>query len=226
MSRSENTISDRTGVSSAQGDYIERLVAEAIHNVRRRYALYYLHKQNKPVILKELVRRVASWENCCQPAEVPIAQYRSVYSSLYQTHLPYLEERGLVKFDRDANEVRCLLDNSKLNFSLAADRRTTVQWYRVYLLLAGVGASVFGGKWAGFPSFDYLSPHVLTAVLVCSYAVMSALHWYDVYRWRCRKEGMPPDFIITFDPASTGGNAETDADKDGIRPVEDACEPT
>lgn len=200
---------------NAQADHAdrapERVVAEAINNTRRRYALYYLHKQNGPVELPKLVRQVASWENYCQPEEVPVAQRKSVYSALHQTHLPYLEERGLVAFDHETNEVKCQLEDSELDLSLAADPRTTVQWYRVYLLLAAAGGSLLGATWVGVQPFARVPPMVLAGVLVSSYVVSSIVHWYDVYRWRCRMNGMPPDFFISIDH-STVSRAEADED--------------
>lgn len=189
---------------------VERVIAEAIHNTRRRYALYYLHKQSGPVELPELVRQVASWESCRRPDEVPEALRKSVYSSLQQTHLPYLEERGLVVFDRETNEVECQLKNSQLDLCLAADPRTTVRWYRVYLLLATVGGLLLGAMWAGVQPFARVQPVALTGILVGSFMVASGVHWYDVYRWRRRMDEMPPDFFISINRDTTG---RTDVDE-------------
>lgn len=207
MSGMANTTSRRTELTDAQGDHAERIVAEAIHNTRRRYALYYLHKRNGPVDLQELVRQVASWENCSHLEDVPVAQRKSVYSALHQTHLPYLEERGLVVFDRETNEVECLLENSELNLSLAADLQTTVRWHRVYLVLTGIGAFVLGGFWAGVPPLARVSPVAVAAILVGTYAVASVSHWYDVYQWRRRVNGTPPDFVISIDRDSESDDA-------------------
>ena len=135
---------------------------------------------------------VASWERCCDPEEVAVAKRKSVYSALHQTHLPYLEERGLVAFDRETNEIEWLLENSEVDLSLAADPRKTVRWYRVYLLLAGVSGPLPGSVWAGLPAFARVPPIALAVVLVSSYAATSVAHWYDVHRWRRCTDGMVP----------------------------------
>lgn len=219
MTRIGNTIVDETKLPDEGGGYFDQtpegVVAEAIHNTRRRYALYYLHKQNGPVALTDLADQVAAWENCSPSEEVPAARCKSVYAALHQTHLPYLEERDLVAFDRDTNEVECSLKNSELDLSLAADRRTTVRWYRVYLLLAGVGTVALGIGWAGVPAFDFVSPLALAGVLIGSYVVASVLHWHDVYRWHRRMDGMPPDFLISIDRDASSGTAGIEAAEDG-----------
>lgn len=217
MSKTANTKSRRVESDDAQEGWEERtpvrLIAEAIYNTRRRYALYYLHKRDGPVELKELVRQVAAWENFCDPEDGPSSKRNSVYSSLHQTHLPYLEECGLVEFDRGANEIECLIENSELSF--AADRHTSVRWDRVYLLLAGLGSVAFSTIWIDVPSFEYVPPVLITGVLVCSYLVASVFHWYDVHRWRRRKEGMPPDFTISSDSRTITDAIRNDGSENG-----------
>lgn len=189
----------------------EQVVAEAIQNARRRYTLYYLHKKKAPVELTDLVLQVAAWENCCQPEDVPVAQRKSVYSALHQTHLPYLEERGIVEFDRETNEIECPLNNSEFELSLANDQRTTVRWFRVNLLVAGVGTVVLAGQVANVPLFDLISPLMLASVLVVSHLILGVFHWYDVHRWRDRMSEMPPDYLISIDRETTSWTSQYDS---------------
>ena len=65
------------------------------HN-RRRLALQYFKQNGNPVDVETLARRVARWEqpSATVPADVEVEQVRT---ALERTHLPKLEEAGLIE---------------------------------------------------------------------------------------------------------------------------------
>lgn len=71
-------------------------VFEVLKSPRRRYALYYLRREGGIVELSDLTDQVAVWENDTTPSGLTSEQRKRVYISLYQTHLPKLDDAGIV----------------------------------------------------------------------------------------------------------------------------------
>lgn len=77
-----------------------------LSNQRRRATLGYLHGRDEPVDMRDLAERIAAWEH-----EKPVAQLRSkerqrVYIALYQSHLPKLNDHGVIEYNRPRGIVR------------------------------------------------------------------------------------------------------------------------
>lgn len=66
---------------------------ELLSNRRRRYALYYLRRQDGAVTVEELAQQVAAWEPDSTPDE------ERVLADLYHCQLPRLDDAGAVDYD-------------------------------------------------------------------------------------------------------------------------------
>ena len=78
---------------------------ELLANPRRRYLLQRLASNSGDVDLERLSREIAR-HDIETPGDVDEETVTSVYVSLYQTHLPALEEGDVVAFDPDDGTVR------------------------------------------------------------------------------------------------------------------------
>lgn len=203
----------RSSVRSANRPRSNPAVVEAVLNRRRRYALYYLRERAEPVDLDDLVRQVAAWEAGTTPDRVSAAEREGVAASLRSTHLPYLAERDLVRYDRRSDRAAYRGDDPALAAYLANDPRTAVRWHRVYLLLTAAVAAFVGLVWAGVEPFARADPLAVAAVVVGLFAAASVAHWYDVYRWRRRTEDLPPDFVVEFEENGDGRNEKSTGDR-------------
>lgn len=116
---------------------------DVFSNARRRRAVGYLQAQNGACDLAPLVERVAAWENDVDLDEVTRAQRRRVYISLYQTHLPMLEEHGIVDWDPDGHRIELL--PSERTFEPYLDRSVGPDrpWHAAYASIAVVAAVAF-----------------------------------------------------------------------------------
>jgi len=76
-----------------------------LSNSRRRYILYYLYTRSEPATIDELAGQIAAWENEIPVEELDDTARRRVYVSLYQTHLPKLDDFGIADYDRDDGTV-------------------------------------------------------------------------------------------------------------------------
>jgi hypothetical protein len=76
-------------------------VHSLLGNQRRIYIIGYLSLFNpgRTVEVRHLARVVRGIETKTPPTQVGTKDYESAYNGLIQTHLPKLDERGLVEYD-------------------------------------------------------------------------------------------------------------------------------
>lgn len=88
-----------TPVATDGGASLVSRVFQALRNRRRRYVLYYL-RDHEQAQLDDLAIQLAAWEQDIPPDEVSSEDIETVATDLVHTHLPKLEEYGLVDYDR------------------------------------------------------------------------------------------------------------------------------
>jgi hypothetical protein len=115
------------------------VVFDILSSSRRRYVLYRLRETEGPVELTELAEQVAAWENDTDTDQITEQERKRVYVSLYQTHIPRLDEVGLITYDKDTGMIELADDATEIDdyLSSGADR---IRWERVYLAIAGASA--------------------------------------------------------------------------------------
>ncbi|USZ71142.1 DUF7344 domain-containing protein [Natronosalvus halobius] len=96
--------------SEADEQLTADVILELLANRRRRYLLYALRGRTKPIELSKLAEEVAGWEHDVHPDEVAKNEYKSVYVSSVQCHVPKLADAGVVDHDDD-NHTVILADN-------------------------------------------------------------------------------------------------------------------
>ena len=119
-------------------------VYDILSNARRRFVIYFLRDRGESVELSELSDRVAAWENDVPVEELTDQQVKRVYVSLYQTHIPKLEETGIVEYDSDSGMVSLTQEVSTLDAYLPDEGGREVPWRAIYLGLAVVGLVAYG----------------------------------------------------------------------------------
>ncbi|AFZ72528.1 DUF7344 domain-containing protein [Natronobacterium gregoryi] len=85
-------------------------ILELLANRRRRYLLYALRGREDPIELSALAEQIAGWEHDVDPDEVAKNEYKSVYVSSVQCHVPKLADAGVVNHDEE-NHTVVLSDN-------------------------------------------------------------------------------------------------------------------
>ncbi|MWG33216.1 DUF7344 domain-containing protein [Halomarina oriensis] len=121
-----------------------------LSNSRRRYILYYLYTRSEPATIDELAGQIAAWENEIPVDELDDTARRRVYVSLYQTHLPKLDDFGIADYDRDDGTVTLTEGAEEIVRYLPVEEgeQRDFVWYYVGLsvvavvLLAAVAANV------------------------------------------------------------------------------------
>lgn len=80
-------------------------ILELLANRRRRYLLYALRQYDAPIELSAIAERIAGWEHDIAPEEVERNEYKSVYVSSVQCHVPKLADAGVVEHDEENHSV-------------------------------------------------------------------------------------------------------------------------
>ena len=142
---------------------------DALCSARRLYVLRHLRETGGEAPLGALVDAVAAMEYGKPPEEIDRDERRRIYVSLYQTHLPKLGERGLVRWD-DEDRITLLVDDY-----LPVDRRDG-RWERYYLLLSVGWAVVVLLTAGGVGPLAAVDALLVGAGFVGSTFVLSVVH--------------------------------------------------
>jgi DNA-binding transcriptional ArsR family regulator len=180
-SRSPPTERPETCLTSSAAPPPERLdrVFEILQNRRRRLVLAYL-RSHESTTLSDLARHVAAAENGIEEAAVSSSQRKRVYVSLYQAHLPKLDDVDAISFDRDRGTVERAPHAAELLAYLDRldDRATQSEptggafGVGTVALLAAALVVVFAGELGAVPADPSLGLAVLLSIAGAGAAVM------------------------------------------------------
>lgn len=149
---------------------------DLLGNARRRRVLRHL-LNDSTITLTNLSARIAAWENDTTVDDVTSRQRKQVYSSLYQTHIPRLSDRGLVEYDADERVVELTGDPAYLRRFLdvkAPQQGSGLrQWSRYFLWTAVVGSAVIAGHWLGTTPANRLATESLYGLLTVAFMMLS-----------------------------------------------------
>ena len=179
---------DTNGDADAPTTLSTEDVYEILSNRRRRYAIHYLKQTGEPVDVSTLAERVAAWENEKPIGELDSQERKRVYISLYQSHLPTLEKRGLVAYDADRGIVE--LTGSIADAEIYLE---DVPWSYFYL-----GLSLVSGLLVALTHYEVgvleSVPTVAVAFLITVlFGASAVLQTVQTGRMQLGDEGPPPE---------------------------------
>jgi hypothetical protein len=128
------------------------------------------------VSLRELAERIAAWENDVEVDDLDYKQRKRVYTSLHQTHLPKLDEAGIVDYDRDEGRITLADRATDLDLYLELVGEHDVPWCDFYLGLSAVASLVILSAWLGVYPFAALPDLALAGGVVGLFAVFAGIH--------------------------------------------------
>jgi DNA-binding transcriptional ArsR family regulator len=154
-------------------------IFDVLQNERRRYVLQYLRQHGGPVSLGDLASHVASKEYDCTEEEVSSAQRKRVYTTLQQSHLPRLDEAGIVDFEDGV--VSTTPQTEELTVYLEIVPEGEFPWREYYLSFGAISLAVVAVLWAGVYPFTLIPP-LVWATLMAVILTLSALYHTFVAR--------------------------------------------
>lgn len=149
-----------------------------LSNHRRRYALHACKQLELPVTLSDLAEQVAAWENDKTVAELDYQERRRVYTAMQQTHLPAMEDAGVVEFED--HEIGLTDRMSEIDVYLEVVPKDSIPWGQYYLGLSLVGLAFLTA--AGLGAYPDFIPPIFWGILIGVMFLLSAL----VHVWRTR----------------------------------------
>ena len=160
---------------------------------RRRYVIHALKQHSGTVALRDLVAQVAAWENGCRLVEVTYDERMRVYTALRQSHLPKLDDGGIVEFDADRGTVVLTDAASELEVYLDVVPHDDIPWSKYYAGLGVLSAGFVACLWVGIEPFSFIPPLVGAAVVTALFTISALSHVRHDRRMRLGSDGTPPD---------------------------------
>ena len=131
----------------------ESLEATEIHDVlrndRRRLVLERLQETGTSESVRDLSEYVASVESGETPAPRNVRQ--SAYVALHQTHLPKLDELGIVMYDSNAKEVSLASNAAEVAVYMEVVPKYAISWAEFYFGIGVLGLLTLVGRASGVP---------------------------------------------------------------------------
>jgi DNA-binding transcriptional ArsR family regulator len=164
----------------------EDTIFSILSNERRRYVLRYLDRVEREAELGDLTERIAAWENGVEVNELDYNQRKRVYTSLHQTHLPKLDDAGVVEYDHDRGTVVLAAGAADLDAYLAAVNGDDGQrWSRRYLSLSVLCLVALAAAWLDVFPLAAVPELALATVVAIVFGVLAATH-----AWVSRSTGV------------------------------------
>jgi hypothetical protein len=150
-------------------------VFDLLSNARRRHLIGLLYCADDPVPLREAAERIAAAERDVAVDEVDEPHVRSVYVSLYQTHLPRLEANEVVTYDDETGTVTLEESAATRRMFRLGGVSTPRQWRLYYVALALLAWAVIVLRAVGVVPASFVSWSVVAVVIALALVGMVAI---------------------------------------------------
>jgi DNA-binding transcriptional ArsR family regulator len=158
-------------------------VYHLLSNPRRRFIISYLREVDT-IGLQDLASRVAAWENDTTVDELTDQQQKRVYVSLYQTHIPKLEDAGIVTYDSDAGQVALRDRVEQLDRFLPRNGEQKRNWRQLYLAVVVGGGLVYALVSLDIVSVGPGSEQIVGALILLALGAVVVMQYVDERRQR------------------------------------------
>lgn len=157
-------------------------VFDLLSNRRRRYVLNYLLREDRPVSIQELSRELAMWEFDVDADELTDQQEKRIYVALYQTHIPKLEDVGVIDYDADASLVELTEEARQLQPYVEEGEYRERPWPWYYLAIAVAGLVLYAGTVLGVPVVTELSTFQIGVGVLTAFTALALYHYLEIAR--------------------------------------------
>lgn len=171
-------------------------VFELLSNKRRRYALRHLldRTDGEAVELRELAEQIAAWEHDTDPAQVSYDQRRNVYTALQQTHLPTMDDAGVVDYSaRDGTVEATASAANVLVYLENEDEEPELPWSRAVLGAALVVSLLTVLRWIGAPVLSLVPAMVWAGLVSVAFLAIGVGQFYAASGDASTVRELPPD---------------------------------
>jgi DNA-binding transcriptional ArsR family regulator len=182
----------RPASGAGGGTLSDDLVFTMLSNQRRRYVIHHLKQRGEQVTVRDLSRQVAAWENGVGVEELDYKQRKRVYTSLHQTHLPKLDDAGVVEYDRDRGTVSLGSAAVELDVYMEVVSEDELPWSVYYLGLSLLSLLTVPLVWMDVFPLSLLPDAAFAALVAGAFGLSAAAQTYYSRDSRLGSPGPPP----------------------------------
>jgi predicted transcriptional regulator len=157
MSRGVNREPDEESLSEGE-------IHDVLRNQRRRLVLEQLHEAEGGESVRDLAEYIGSVEADESPPPRNVRQ--SVYVALHQTHLPKLDDLGIVDYDSDEKVVTLARHADDVAIYMEVVPKYGLSWGEFFLGVALLGLATLAGARVGVPVLASVGEGALGAVFL------------------------------------------------------------
>lgn len=151
-------------------------IFDLLKNRRRRQILAYLSETDETATLSELAEQIAAWENDIEIRELNSAQRKRVYVALYQTHLPKMDDAGVIEYNQDRGLITLLENADLLQEYLEKTQIESDRWPQWYALVSGGGIVWMASAYLSVPVLSIGSMSFVSGMIVGALVLSSLVH--------------------------------------------------
>lgn len=166
---------------------------DVLSNGRRRYAVHALKREHGATDIGDVAEQVAAWEYDVDVEQVSYDERKRVYTALQQSHLPKMDDVGVVDFDKNRGTVEPTPALDDVEVYMDVVRGHEIPWSVYYLGLSGVGGSLMAAVWLGAWPFAMLPDVAWGVAVVAMFAVSAVAHTYYARGQRIGQTEDPPE---------------------------------
>ena len=152
------------------GEMTKDEVFEVLSSSRRRLILYHLYRRGGEAGLRDLASDTAEAE---REGDIDDEVIKRFYISLYQTHVPKLEDVGLVRYDGETKTVTLTDRVGEIESVLGSESEPERRWSIYYGALAVIGSVLAAAQVLG------ALPPETTIVFAAALLLLAAFQYYE-----------------------------------------------
>ncbi|WP_435358156.1 DUF7344 domain-containing protein [Haloarchaeobius sp. DFWS5] len=143
-------------------------IHQILSNPRRRETLRILNQTVGTITLRDLSELIASIESGEEPAPRNVRD--AVYVSLHQTHLPKLDELGVLEYDSNRKYIELLDGARDVNIYMEVVTSHGITWAEFYRGLGVLGLCTVVASLAGVPGLELVDPLLWSSGFLVAFA--------------------------------------------------------
>jgi len=167
---------------------------EVLSNQCRRFAVHLLKREEADrIAIGDMAEQIAAWENGIDTADITGNERKRVYTALQQSHLPKMDDAGVVNFNKDRGVIEPTPALQNIDLYMDVVEGKEIPWSAYYIGLSGVAAALTGAVWLNAWPFVLLPDMAWTAAIVVAFAFSALTHKYYTPEMKVGEPEEPPE---------------------------------
>lgn len=164
-----------------------------LSNRRRRFTVHALKDEEGATKLGDVAEQVAAWEYDVDIEQLSYNERKRVYTALQQSHLPMMNDVGIVEFDKNRGVVKPTDFLDDIEVYMEVVHGNEIPWAVYYLGLSGIAASLMLATGVGAWPFVLLPDVAWGIAITVMFTVSAVIHTYFARGQRIGEQEKPPE---------------------------------